>query len=247
VAREGAAAPREAVHAAGALAVIAVGATGLVSLMFDPRATGRRYHVFSATLGMLAVIPIVGDPDNIGGQAGPIDPAFVVLGIPPLVAAILAPSRRDGAERRVVRPLLLLGAIAALPLLAFGVDQALMQRNTFPPTADPHHQAHWFAMAAFAFVVLLVVGTAALGAAGWRLAAASGAVAMAAVAVTSLGVADAASSFGRLGGGIALLWAVCVIAVGVRSRPGGGDPAAANASSSQGTRMFSSDSPSPSG
>lgn len=217
-AREGAAAPGEAVHFAGALAVIAVGATGLIALLISPSRAGSSYQVLSAAIGLLAVVAIVGDPDNYGGQAGIVDPLFVLLGVPPLIAGLVAARWHDRREWRLARPLLLLAAIAVVPLLAYGVDQALMQRNTFPPTADPHHQAHWFAMATFAFVVPLVVATAALGAPGWRLGAVAASVGTMAVAVSSIANPEAASSFGRLAGGAALLWAVAVLAVVVRSR-----------------------------
>ena len=38
------------------------------------------------------------------------------------------------------------------PAAWYGVDQALLQRNTFPPTADPHHNGHWWVMAIVAFI-----------------------------------------------------------------------------------------------
>lgn len=217
-AREGAAAPGEAVHVAGALAVIAVGATGLIALLISPSRAGSSYQVLSAAVGFLAAVAIVGNPDNYGGQAGIVDPFLVVLGVPPLVAGLVAAGWHDRRERRLARPLLFLAVIAAAPLLAYGSDQALMQRNTFPPTADPHHQAHWLAMATFAFVVVLVVATAALGARGWRLGAVAASVATMAVAVSSIANPTAASSFGRQPGGAALLWAGAVLAVVVRSR-----------------------------
>ena len=118
----------------------------------------------------------------------------------------------------LARPLLVFAAIGVVPLLAYGVDQALMQRNTFPPSADPHHQAHWFAMATFAFVVVLAVATAAAGAAGWRLAAIVASVATIVVAAVSVAMPDAASSLGRTGGVAALLWAAGVLVVTARSR-----------------------------
>lgn len=217
-AREGAAAPGEAVHVAGALAVVAIGATGLVAQLIRPSRAGSSYHVLSAAVGLLAAGLIVGNPDNFGGQAGAIDPALVVLAVPALVAGLLAAHRHDHGERMLARPLLVFAAIGVVPLLAYGVDQALMQRNTFPPSADPHHQAHWFAMATFAFVVVLAVATAAAGAAGWRLAAIEASVATIVVAGVSVAMPDAASSLGRLGGVAALLWAAGVLVVTARSR-----------------------------
>lgn len=217
-AREGAAAPGEAVHIAGALGVVAVGATGLIGLLVRPGRTGSSYHVLSAVAGLLVAVALVGNPDNQGAQAGVVDPAFVVLAVPALVTGLLTLRRPDEVDRRAARPLLWMGGLAALPLLLYGIDQGLMQRNTFPPIADPHHQAHWFAMSAFAFVVPLVVGTAGIGAAGWRVAAISASVVTIAVGLVSVAATEAASSLGRLGGAAALAWAIGVLLIAARER-----------------------------
>lgn len=93
-----------------------------------------------------------------------------------------------------------------------------MQRNTYPPAADPHHQAHWFAMAAFAFVVAFVVATASIRATGWRLAAAVASLGVLAVAIASIADGDAASSFRLIGGIAAASWAAAVLGFVVTSR-----------------------------
>lgn len=217
-ARKGAAAPDETVHVAGALAVMTIGATGVGALLIRPQRPGSSYHVLSAAIGLLSVLPIVGNPDNYGGQAGVVDPAFAVLAVPPLLAGVAAAPWRARATARVSRPMLILAAIGALPLVVYGIDQALMQRNTYPPVADPHHQAHWFAMAVFAFVVALVVATASIRATGWRLAAAVAALGVLAVAIASIADGDAASSFGRIGGVAAAIWAAAVLGFVLTSR-----------------------------
>lgn len=159
-ARFGAAHPGEAVHAVGALSVLALGASGLVALIVRPERSGSAYQVLAVMVGVLVTLPLVGDPNNVGGQAGWIDPLLLVLTVPSLVAALLAsPWRAPGPTRP---RLLVLAAIAAVPAAWYGVDQALLQRNTFPPTADPHHNAHWWAMAIFATIAVLVVAAATL-------------------------------------------------------------------------------------
>jgi hypothetical protein len=151
----------------------------------------------------------VGDPDNVGGQAGTVDPAFVILAVPALIAGVVAAPWRAGLGRVSV-PLLVLAAIAAVGLIPYGVDQALMQRNTYPPTTDPHHQAHWVTMAVFAFSVVVVVATAAIRGRGWRLAASVAAAGVLAVGVASIADGDAASSFGWLGGAAAVVWSIAL-------------------------------------
>ena len=165
----GAAHPGEAVHVSGALSTLAIGGSGLIALIIWPERSTFAYHVLAAMLGVVITLPLVGDPDNFGGQAGFIDPLFLVLVIPSLLASLMAlpwGHWRSGTSKPT---LLLLAAIVAAPAAWYGVDQALMQRNTFPPTADPHHNAHWWVMAVAAFMVVLVTAAAAFPSRGWRL------------------------------------------------------------------------------
>jgi hypothetical protein len=211
-AQQGAAAPGEVVHVVGALSVVAIGGSGLIALVGRPERSGSAYQVLAAALGMIVVLPIVGNPDNYGGQAGAIDPAFLVFAVPALGAALASRawcSRRPDGPRN--GQLLAVAAVGALPMAWYGVDQALMQRNTFPPTADPHHQAHWFAMAVFAFVVVLVIATGSLSARGWRLATASGALGAVSVGIASLAAGEAASALAPLWAAAAILWGMAVL------------------------------------
>jgi hypothetical protein len=207
-ARFGAAHPGEAVHAVGAIAVVVIGASGLVAMIVRPERPGYAYQVLAAMTGVLLTLPIVGDPDNVGGQAGSIDPVLLLVIVPALVAALLAaPWRRRGSDNRWRTRLLALAAIGAIPAAWYGVDQALFQRNTFPPTADPHHNAHWWAMAIIAFMVMLVMAEAALPGRGWRLGATLAAAAAGGVGVASLMAGSAASA-------VPTVWAVAAIAWG---------------------------------
>jgi hypothetical protein len=88
-----------------------------------------------------------------------------------------------------------------------------MQRNTWPPLADPHHQAHWYAMAVLAFMVTPVVGSAALSGRGWRLAAMTVGLAAIAVAAASFLALQAASVLHPGWALVALVWGLAVMAL----------------------------------
>jgi hypothetical protein len=211
-ARFGASHPDEAVHVSGALGVLLIGGSGLVGLILRPERPGYSYQVLAAMLGALLTLPVVGNPDNYGGQAGWIDPVLLVFILPPMLAAAVAfPWRRWGSRHGWRPSLLLLAVIAAVPAAWYGVEQALIQRNTFPPTADPHHNAHWWVMGMLAFMIVLVVGAAAVPTTGWRLGAAVGGFAAMVVGVASV-VAPSAASAVRPGFAVAAtLWGVAVI------------------------------------
>lgn len=214
VALAGAAAPGEALHLVGALGALAMGVSGLIGLVVRPQWSGLARHVFAAALGLLVVVPLVGDPDNVGGQAALVDPAFLVLAIPPLLAGLVAGPFRE----RALVPRLALLAAAALPAgVWWAVGQAMNQRNTFPPTADPHHQAHWHAMAVFGFAAIFVAVAASFGGRGWRLGATTAALGALVSGVTSLAASDAASALPFAGAVAALLWGAGVLFEVVRA------------------------------
>jgi hypothetical protein len=216
-ARFGAAHPGEAVHAAGAVAVVAIGASGLVALIARPERPGHAYQVLASMTAVLLTLPVVGDPDNVGGQAGPLDPFLLVVVMPAVVAALLAaPWRRRDSEKGWRPRLLVLAAIAAIPAAWYGVEQALFQRNTFPPTADPHHNAHWWAMAIVAFMVVLLMMAAALPGRGWGLGAIPSAVAAISIGAASLMAGSAASALEQEWAIAAITWGVVGVWLSVR-------------------------------
>jgi hypothetical protein len=217
--------PGEAVHITGALAAAAIGATGLVGLFMRPQRAGSATHTGAAALAMLAAIVVVGNPDNHGGQAGLVDPAFLMFVVPSVGAALLAAPWRAWRPRAVERPRLLMLAAVALPGLWYGLDQGLMQRNTWPPMADPHHQVHWYAMSVVALAIVLVVASSALRGRGWRAAATVAGGATAGVAIVSLLDPDAASALHPLWAIGAVAWGLAVIAItwtGARDRTSSG-------------------------
>ena len=215
----GAAAPGETVHLVGALSVLALGASGLLALLLGPYRSGASRQVLAAVLAFLVAVPLVGNPDNVGGQAGVLDPVFLILAVPPLLASLVArPFRAIGSDP--LRPLLLIFAAVAFPIAAWwGVGQALNQRNTFPPTADPHHQAHWQAMAVFAFAVVLVLAAAAFAGSGWRLGATTAGVSAMAFGVASVVAPTAASAVEVIWAVAAIVWGSAVLYASWRDGP----------------------------
>ena len=208
----GAAHPGEAVHITGTIAALVIGATGLGGLVIRPQRAGAATQTGVAALAMLITAVLVGNPDNHGQQAGVIDPAFAILAIPPLAAALTAVPWRSWSRSARHRRTLVALAILGSPMLPYAVHQGLMQRNTWPPLADPHHQAHWWAMSLAWWLVPLTVGGAALGGRGWRAAAAASGLAAGAVALSSLAVPRAASALGTGWAVATLTWGLTVVA-----------------------------------
>ncbi len=209
-ARAGAMRPGEAVHVVGALAILAVGASGLIALIARPEDAGHSYQVLGAMGGLTLTLPIVGDPNNVGGQAGVIDPVPLAFVVPAVAAALLARPWRY--RPREWRPrFFALAALGSIPAAWYGVEQALIQRNTFPPTADPHHNAHWWAMAVFAFVVVFVIAAAALPSARWRLGPRLAGLAAVAFGIASLVAQSSASAVWAGWAVAALVWGLVAI------------------------------------
>lgn len=206
-ARYGAAHPVETVHAAGALSVLVFGVSGLVALIARPERSGAAYHVLALSVGVALTLPVVGDPNNVGGQAGWIDLLLLILIVPSLVAALLASPWRDRASGPARPRLLLLALVAAVPAAWYAVDQALIQRATFPPTADPHHNAHWWLMAIAAIAAVLLVVAAGLPGRRWSLSAVLAGGAAIAVGAASIADRSAASA-------LPIGWAIAAVSWG---------------------------------
>jgi hypothetical protein len=206
----------EAAHLAGAVLCGGLIAAGLLPQLVAP---ARNVAGFQQTL-MVAVAVMVaaaieGNPNNQGGQAGPFDVVFLTFLIPILVLAVLHPARRELLRVRRVHPLLLVAVVAAVPLVVYGVDQALIQRNSWPPTSDPHHNSHWFLMAEAAFAIPLLGAVAGLGGRGWGVPAWTAAAALAVLGIVSFLFPDAPSSLGIGWGLLAIVVAAAVAAVSV--------------------------------
>ena len=212
----GAEAPGESIHLVGGLSLLVIGGSGLIVLFAKPEKSGTALQVAAVMTGILITAPIVGDPDNVGGMAGPIDPLFVIVALPGLVAAILAKPWRDLRASKRTMSVLTLAAIGAIPMAWYGVGQALIQRHTFPPSADPHHNAHWWAMSALAFAGLLVLVGAGTGLRGWRVGATAVGLSVAAFGVASLVAPEAASAVSLPWSFASILIGLAILAVGIR-------------------------------
>lgn len=215
-ARIGAEHPGEAVHIVGAAAAVVFGVTGLAGLAVRPERAGSATHAGLAAVGWLLASAVVGDPDNHGGHVAPIDLAFVGLAVPALLAAFLAAPWRSWRAGRAPRHKFLLVALVGAPWLWHGVQQGLMQRHTWPPLADPHHQAHWFATSLIAFLIVLVVAGGSLAGDGWRLATITAGTSAVAIAVASVASPDSASALHPAWAAGALLWGFAVLGLTMR-------------------------------
>lgn len=213
----GAAHPGESVHIVGAIAAVALGASGLVGLIVRPQRAGSATQTGAVAVAMLIATVVVGNPDNHGGQAGLVDPAFAIMAVPPLAAALVATPWRGWSRGGLNMRLLLLAAVA-LPGLWYAFDQGLMQRHTWPPLADPHHQAHWYAMSVLAFMTVLVIAGTSLTGRGWRTAAFTAGAAATAVGTVSLLTPAAASALHPAWAAAATIWGLAVLAVTWRER-----------------------------
>lgn len=205
--------PSEAVHIPSFVAMTVLAGAGLVGLIGDPRRAGSATHVMAVGVAMVSVALIVGDPDNHGAQGLFVDPLVVAVALPVFAAGAVAVPWREWRSGGLRRPSLLWLAALAFPLVWFGVDEALLQRNTWPPLADPHHQTHWMVMAQLAFAVPLVTAGASLSGRGWRVASVAAALGVLAVAIPSLFYPDAASAIPLWGAALGLLWAGGLLAV----------------------------------
>lgn len=205
-------------HGAAAISVILLAALPLAVLLVRPTSASLALQVLGAMLAFTGVQLVVGDPDNHGGQAGPFDFAYAVFLVPPAVAASLTRPWRSPVEQGAPRGRLWgLVAIGLAPALLYALDQALEQRSSWPPAADPHHNSHWIAASLLALLPITTVATAALGRRCWQLSAFSGggvAIAVGALAVFSPGLV---SSPGRIAAVVVTAWGVAVTGVSWRS------------------------------
>lgn len=203
----GAERPGEAVHIAASIAALVTGGAGLLRILIRPDQPSNGNLVLVSMIAMLISVPIVGNPNNYGGQAGAIDPLFVIVALPSILASLLLRPwrswRRDG---RKGLPLLVLLALAALPAAWYGTTQALIQRNTFPPTADPHHNAHWWVVSVVAFMVVGVTASAAISPSGSRVAGVLAGLAALILGANSVVFPMAASAMDPTWGVAAVVW-----------------------------------------
>lgn len=147
------------------------------------------------------------------GRPEEVIPFFVVVGL----MAVFHPAGRDLLRRGASYSpaLLALVAVAAIPLLAFVVDQFALTPNA----SDPHAvEGHYVMMAALAVAPLAYGLFAALGVAGWRVAAWIAALGPLYHGLLSVAFPVQAGSVGATWGVAAIVWAVAFVSVAEYSR-----------------------------
>lgn len=134
---------------------------------------------------------------------------LVLLGI----TAVLHPARRRLLTVRGVDPYLLgLTAIAAVPLLDYGIDHVMLQINA--AASEPHAAiGHYVVMGAYAIGLVLLGILASLRPRGWRTPTYSAAALAVMLGVASLVMPGQASGVGSLWGALAIVWGIAFVAV----------------------------------
>lgn len=143
-----------------------------------------------------------------GGSFQPPTVIFLALAV---ITAVLHPAREQVFSVRHLDPALLaLVAVAALPLLDYGLDQVTLQRVA----GDAHAEiGHYATMGAYGFATLVLGLLASLRPLGWRIPAYSAGLMMVIFGLGSLLMGNQASSAGVLWGVLAIVWGVAFAAV----------------------------------
>jgi hypothetical protein len=167
------------------------------------------------------------------------DPIMVVvfLGTPTLLAALVHPAGRELIAsievQQVNRVLLVLVVIAAIPLLAFAVNQVGLQTGAIQPAHDQagaghgeevHEEhlevGHFMLTTAFVFALLLTGLIATFQQPGWWLAAWVAGLMAVVYALAALLVPQAASNTGLVWGLAMIAWGVVFIAAAEYTQDG---------------------------
>ena len=196
-------------HVMGIAVVVLTFVLGLFAQAYRPT---RRV---AAMWGSFLVI-LVATAGTLGfgvGRPEEVVPFFVATGI-----ALVAHPAGRGLFRRgesYSPALLALVAVAAVPLLAFAVIQLSLSGSA----SDPHAvDGHYVMMTALVVAPLAYGLFAALGFAGWRLAAWLAAFPMVYYGAMSIAFPAQAGSTGTMWGVAAIVWAVAFVAVAEYSR-----------------------------
>lgn len=196
-------------HDMGIATVIAVFLLGLFAQAYRP--TGRVASMWGAFLTILVVS--IGTVGYGVGRPEEVLSFLLLAGI-----ALIAHPAGRGILRRgdsFSPALLALVVIAAVPLVAFMVNQFGLSANTLDPHAS---EGHYVMMAGLAFAPLAYGAFAAVGFVGWRLASWLAAIPMAYYGLMSVSFTAQAGSTGIMWGMAAIVWALAFVAVAEYSR-----------------------------
>lgn len=196
-------------HGMGVASVIAVFLLGLFAQAYRP--TDRVASMWGAFLTILVIS--IGTVGYGVGRPEEVLTFLILAGI-----ALIAHPAGRGLLRRgdsFSPAMLALVVIAAVPLVAFMVNQFGLSANTLDSHAS---EGHYVAMAGLAFTPIAYGAFAAVGFAGWRLAAWLAAIPMAYYGLMSVSFTAQAGSTGIMWGMAAIVWALAFVAVAEYSR-----------------------------
>lgn len=151
----------------------------------------------------------------VGESLGQIVPFMAMIGL----ATLLHPAGRELLQRgeSYSPAMLALVVVAAVPMVAFALDQVSLQLDA----NDAHAAAgHYTVMAQLGLVPLVYATLAAIGMRGWRVAAWIAALPVAYYGLLSVSFTGQTGSTGVLWGAGAILWAVGFVGVTEYSRVG---------------------------
>jgi hypothetical protein len=140
---------------------------------------------------------------------------FTLYGVIAVIVAALHPERgRLFARGHLDAGLLVMAAVAFIPLIAYAAGEVSKQLSN----AQPAHAVvgHFALMAALAVSLAGLAALAALRTEGWRLPLWSAGLAVAALGAASIALPSEASSFGLVGGALAIAWGLSFIWLGNR-------------------------------
>lgn len=198
-------------HIMGIATVVSVFLLGLFAQAYQPKK--RVAAMWGAFLTILAVS--VGTVAYDVGRPEEVIPFLLVTS----VALVAHPAGRQLFRRGDSYSPALLGllGVAALPLVAFAVSQLSMSSNGL----DPHAvDGHYVMMVGLVTATLAYGLFAALGFAGWRLAAVLAAIPMVYYGLMSIAFPLQAGSTGAVWGAAAIIWAIAFVAIAEYSRVG---------------------------
>ncbi|WP_331232636.1 hypothetical protein [Natronorarus salvus] len=183
--------------------------------LYRPAERIGAYLFAAVAVASLLVVSVIGEGASALAE-------LAIFAIPLVIIGLLHPGLRSFRPSRETLDarMLALGAVAAVPLIAF----AALQMNLHMTLADDHVVfEHYLMMAGGALTIGLGAIVASFRPVGWRALVYAVAILVAFVGVASAMFPDPVQgvNFGVIGGSLAVLWAICFVAVaeyGVRAR-----------------------------
>ncbi len=196
------------VHHLGSSLILGLIVSGLILMFFKKSSQiAGLQQVVATILGFVVMGFIVGDPDNYGNNVAIFDLANLFLVFPVVLLVALHPDRKRilwPDFSKIKKSLLLLYSTILIPFFVYGFMQSIVQRNSYPPLSDIHHQ-HWLAMSTVAFAIIFVGFVGALRSPGYLMPMGMSAFSLLVLGIVSVLAPHAASSLGTILGGVSIL------------------------------------------